>query len=102
MPTVGTIRQKAQTACYGPIVPTFGTISAHPCPGTSSNHGDISRIRYPLFCRTFRLFWHSQTTNDDYLGVEINEFAKNSIDSGAASAGWSCFANVEEKKSFKM
>ena len=60
------------------------------------------RIRYPSFCRTFRLFWHSQTTNDDYLGVEINKFVKNSIDSGAASAGWSCFANVEEKKSFKM
>ena len=41
-------------------------------------------------------------TNDDYLGVEINEFVKNSIDSGAASAGCSCFANVEEKNSFKM
>ena len=47
------------------------------------------------------MFWHSQTTNDDYLGVEINEFVTNSIDSGAASAGWLCFANVEEKKFFQ-
>jgi len=53
------------------------------------------RIRYPSFCRTFRLFWHSQTTNDDYLGVEINEFIKNSIDSRAASAGWSCFGHTQ-------
>ena len=62
--------------------------------GPWSHH---DRIRYPSFCRTFCLFWHSQTTNDNYLGVEINKFVKNSIDSGAASAGWSCFANVEEK-----
>ena len=46
------------------------------------------------------MFWSSQTTDDDYLGVEINGFVENSIDNGAASAGWSCFANVAGKKFF--
>ena len=44
---------------------------------------------------------HSQTTDDNYLGVEINKFVKNCIDSGADSAGCSSFANVEEKNSFE-
>jgi hypothetical protein len=41
------------------------------------------------------LFWHSQTTDDDYLGVEMNGFVKNSIESGAASAGWSFLCKCE-------
>ena len=50
----------------------------HPCPvaGTSTYHGNIRRIRYPLFCRTFRLFWSSPTIDDDYLGEKLTDLSK--------------------------
>ena len=94
--------------CYGPIVPLFskfGTIQVLPhtlALALRRTMETSAKFDIDSFAEHFICFGHCQTTYDNFLGVEINEFVKNSIDSGAASAGWSCFANVEEKNSFKM
>ena len=43
---------------------------------------------FDSFAEHFVSVDHSKTTDDDYLGVEINEFVENSIIGGASAAGW--------------